>query len=259
MDLISLDASIPSEYKPMLEKIENSLPIAIKAFDNFGKTQSQFMDNFLTVAHYTPLRNAHQILAELNSRVSALKEAQYKLKKSQVKIKKLQRSLEIEKDELEKEDIELDLQNEIQSMEGSKIYVNAAIRAVCNYLSQYDSIMQTYGYKEMSEEEFEKEEEKYHIMRAFDQALCAARSRGGLIDEGNHIYLAQLGVNGGMAQKYITLFLEQEQKAVDSGGFIGPDFLKGFLDQMAQEFAGCSNKLSKLKGMNAKTEIALLK
>jgi hypothetical protein len=258
-DMLPINSSTLPEYKEMISKIKKDLPVAVKAFDNFGKTQSQFMDNILTVSHHTPLRNAQQILAELNSRVSALKEAQYKIKKSQLKIKKLQRSIEKEEDELEKLELELDLNYELSGIESSKIYVNGAIRAVSNYLSQYNSIMESHGYDVMSEEDFEKEEEKYHITKAFDQALCAARSRGGLIDEGNHIYLSQLGVNGGMAQKYISLFLEQEQKAIDSGGFIGPDFLKGFLNQMAQEFSGCSNKISELKGMKAKTQMALLK
>jgi hypothetical protein len=54
-------------------------------------------------------------------------------------------------------------------------------------------------------------------MTAFNQALSAARSRGGIIDEGNHIYMFQLGINGAVAQKEITALLEAEDSAFIQG------------------------------------------
>jgi hypothetical protein len=38
-----------------------------------------------------------------------------------------------------------------------------------------------------------------------------------LIDEGNHIYLFQLGINGALAQTEVTAFLQAEQEALNSG------------------------------------------
>jgi hypothetical protein len=52
-------------------------------------------------------------------------------------------------------------------------------------------------------------------MTAFNQALTRARSRGGLIDEGNHIYLFQLGINGAVAQAEVTAFLSEEQELLN--------------------------------------------
>ena len=53
-------------------------------------------------------------------------------------------------------------------------------------------------------------------MTAFNQALTAARARGGLIDEGNHIYLFQLGINGALAQAEVTSLLAAEQEALNN-------------------------------------------
>ena len=48
------------------------------------------MDNFFTVSHPTPLRNARQILAEINRICDALKEAQYNLLENYVGLDKKQ-------------------------------------------------------------------------------------------------------------------------------------------------------------------------
>jgi hypothetical protein len=91
-----------------------------------------------------------------------------------------------------------------------------AVRRLANALDQYQSILTALGKDHLTELDYEKDQVRYHIMTAFNQALTAARSRGGLIDEGNHIYLFQLGINGAMAQREISAFLEAEQEAINN-------------------------------------------
>jgi hypothetical protein len=78
-DLVVKDFSQLIEYAPehkeMIENITRNHPEITRATSLFGKTQSQFMDNTMTVSHMTPLRNARQILAEMERTRNALKEA----------------------------------------------------------------------------------------------------------------------------------------------------------------------------------------
>ena len=234
------------------------IPVIEKESKSFGKTQSQFMDNFLTISHPTPLRNAAQILAQSNNLVMALKEAQLKESENLLKIEKLQKKLEKEVDETERKLISVKIHRIEHGLHTSKLYIEGAIRALTNYAQQYENIMSSSGYSEMSEEDYEKEEVNYHIMKAFSQALCAARSRGGLIDEGNHIYFYQLGINGGLAQLYVTKFLEYEAQQMQNGNFVGPDFTHSFLLEMASVFKNCPEEISKIKGLEFSTKRAIL-
>lgn len=245
-------------YVEMVNTIQQTLPMIKEATTSFGKTQSQFMDNFLTVSHPTPLRNARQILAQVNKSVEGLKEAQYNLNKKRLNIQRLERSLETETDDITRQELELEIAYESNKMETSMLYVEGAIRSITNYTEQYKEIMKNAGYNEMSEVDFEKEEEKYHIMKAFEQAICAARARGGAIDEGNHIYFSQIGVNGQMAQNFITKYFEQERAALEKGATLTGTFQRAFLEDVANYFKGCSTHVAQIKGMSLSTEKALI-
>jgi len=264
-DLIKLENSQvdlfkrAKEYTAMTTVIQENLPMIYEASGNFGKTQSQFMDNFLTVSHPTPLRNARQTLAEMNKSIDALREAQYNMSKKKLLIQRLERDLTTETDEIKQAEIELEINFETSRLSSSMLYVEGAIRSVTNYTEQYKQILKAAGYDEMTEIDFEKEEEKYHIMKAFDQSLCAARARGGLIDEGNHIYFSQIGVNGQMAQNFVNRFFEQERLALEKGAVLSADFQRAFLLDMAIFFQGCSTHVAVAKGMLPVNTSALLK
>lgn len=247
------------EYTAMVTTIQQNLPMLQEATSHFGKSQSQFMDNFLTVSHPTPLRNARQILAEVNKSIEALKEAQYNMNKKKLHIQRLERGLTIETDDIRQQEIELEINFETSKLASTMLYVEGAIRAVTNYTEQYKQILKSAGYDEMSEVDFEKEEEAYHIMKAFEQAICASRARNGLIDEGNHIYFSQIGVNGQMAQDFINKFFQQERIAVEKGSVLTANFQRDFLKNMANFFKGCSSHVAEATGILPLTSSALLK
>lgn len=248
------------EHKEMISIINNNLPEIHRATSLFCKTQSQFMDNMLTVSHPTPIRNIRQILAEVTKSREALRENFYKNKKKQVEVKILYRSLEDEDDELRKELIQAEIEEKLNQMETSKLYVSGAIRKLSNYIEQYNSILKGFGVESFNEIDFEKEEERYHIMKAFDQALTSARSKNGVIDEGNHIYLNQIGINGAVAQKEIYNHLAYEGKLLSEGKEPTHELILSFLNKMADKFKGCSQRYAVHKGMSGKiTEFAALK
>ena len=247
-------------YQEMLTRIEKSLPAIREGCSQFGKHQSQFMDNFLTVSHPTNLRNARQILAEMNKSIEALKEAQYKINKRKISIKRFEEKLSDQNiSEIDREEIELDKAFELSQIDSTMLAVKGAIRSITNYEQQLKNVLAKAGFDRVTEEAFEAEEERYHIMKAFDQAVCAARARNGLIDEGNHIYFSQIGVNGKMAEMYIHRFFKLELEDINKGEKPGHEFLMAFLEHMAEEFKGCSKRVAEIKGIAPITKEALLR
>src|SRR3972149_5531589 len=135
-------------------------------------------------------------MPEINK--EALRYNYFKLEKKKVKTKKLQRDIEIESDPLERELLQLKIDEFNSIIETSHGFIAGCIRQTKNYIDQYNSVRKENNIREdWDEADFEKEEEKYHIKKAFQQALIAARARPDYsIDEGNQIYMSQVGING---------------------------------------------------------------
>lgn len=246
------------EYKGMLEKVKAGVPEVHRATSLFGKQQSQFMDNMLTVSKPTPIRNLRQILAEMNKTRMALSEAYSKCKIKDIERRKLVRDAEAQSDELERELLLAQAEEKDIELGNTKNYIGGAIRKLANYQAQYDSICEHFGVKDFSEIDYEAEEERYHIMTSFEQALNAARSRQGVIDEGNLIYFTQIGINGAVAQKLMLNYLQHEQELMSKNEEPTYDLQLKFLNDMAAKFKGCSIKLAQHKGMTTVTQEAAL-
>ena len=86
-----------------------------------------------------------------------------------------------------------------------------------NLVNQHNKLLQKIGKTQITEEDYEKEETRYHIMTCMKQALNAARARNGMIDEGNLIYLFDLGINAAHAQAEVLSYLNLEQQILASG------------------------------------------
>jgi len=231
----------------LLKKVESEYPVVKKATEIFNKSQSQFMDNMLTISQLTPARSARQCLAEIKKIKLAIEESFFKVKKNQILIgeKKVfisENSWEIELNKIEVAEMIAQNENIIDN-------VNGAVRKMSAFMAQYKNILERAEKEEFSEEDFEKDEERYHIMKAFEQGLNAARSRGGTIDEGNLIYLFQIGVSGTAAQMEIKIFLDSEIEYMKKKGMPPHSTQVDFLVGMADKYAGCAQKFAEFKGV----------
>ena len=101
------------EHAPMVKTVAEHLPKIEHDTAFFCKQQSQFMDMMMTVHHPTPLRNARQILAEVNKCKLALQEVHFKNRKKELHIKKLERRLETETDDIERELTEVRIHGQV--------------------------------------------------------------------------------------------------------------------------------------------------
>ena len=211
-----IEIVLPKQYEPVLKKIETILPLANIDTENFNKSSSQFKTATLDVTDLTPINSAKHLLAVIQRTRQALEEANIKLRRKKLKLERKERKLmSVEDSQSDALLIDIDeLKINIANIEASG---RGAVRKLANALDQYEQILKALGKDHLTELDYEKDQARYHIMTAFNQSLTAARSRGGLIDEGNHIYLFQLGINGAVAQQEVTALLEAEQEALNNG------------------------------------------
>jgi len=205
------------EYNLMLKNIQDRLPAVAKDTSNFHKSHSQFMQVTLDVTAITPIRSIKHTLAEIDRTKAALQEAYINMRKKQVELKKKQRELESCTDELDRELLEIEILELNSHLEGTQNHVNGALRKMNFMVNQHKQLLEKIGKNEITEEDYEREESRYHIMTCMKQALNAARSRNGMIDEGNLIYLFDLGINAAQAQAEVFAYLNMENQLISNG------------------------------------------
>jgi hypothetical protein len=230
-----LELSLPEQYTPVLSTIDSILPLANIDTENFNKASSQFKVATLDVVDLTPINSARHLLAIVQQTRQALEEASISLRRKKLELKKKELQV-LTSDEAEEEELFIDIDELKTHINNIEAAGRGAVRKLANALDQYQHILNALGKDHLTELDYEKDQARYHIMTAFNQALTAARSRGGLIDEGNHIYLFQLGINGAVAQREITAFLEAEQEALNTGMAPTHEAIVTWLNLVADKF-----------------------
>ena len=253
---IQLPAAKP-EYKSMLTNIAEKAPAIAQASSNFYKSHSQMMSVTLDVTAITPIRSVKHTLAEIEKTKAALQEGYFRMKKNEVKLKKLERKLSKEADDLEREMLEVKI-NEMQAQAASsRGYVEGAVRKLNFFSNQYENLMAKIGKEELTEEDYEREEVKYHIMTCMKQALNAARSRGGNIDEGNLIYVFDLGINAAQAQAEVYAYLNWENQLIKEGKVPEHHHTVQWLEACAEKWAHCPSDFAESRGFAILDESSL--
>jgi len=236
------------EYKTMLQNIDEKMPVIQHASSNFYKSHSQFMGVTLDVTAITPIRSIKHTLAEIDKTKSALQEAQINMQKKAVKLKKKQRKLEKCTDDLDREMLEIEILELQTHSVNAQNSVQGAIRKMNFFVNQYESLLSHLGIDEVTEEMYEVEENRYHIMTAMKQALISARPRQGYIDEGNQIYVFDLGINGAQAQAEVFAYLHFENELIKEGKAPTHEHTMRWLEACADKFADDPKKFTERRG-----------
>ena len=250
---------VKKEYKQMLTNINATLPAIKQSSSNFYKSHSQFMGVMLDVTAITPIRSVKHTLAELDKTRMALEEAQLKMMKKDIELRQKEKQLADGdfKDELERELLETEILEVKVNMNNIQNSVSGAIRKMNFFTNQYKSILKKLGKDDITEEEYEKEESRYHVMTCMKQALNAARARGGVIDEGNLIYLFDMGINSAQAQAEIYAYLEMENKLMKEGKAPTHEMTMQWLEACADKFSGDAEKFAERRGFKLYDEESL--
>ena len=256
---ISNSPLVKKEYKQMLANIRNTLPAIKQTSSNFYKSHSQFMGVMLDVTAITPIRSVKHTLAEIDKTRMALEEAHLKMMKKDIELRQKQKELNKAeyKDELERELLETEILEIKVNMNNIQNSITGAIRKMSFFTNQYKSILKKIGKDDITEEEYEKEEARYHVMTCLKQALNAARARGGVIDEGNLIYLFDMGINSAQAQAEIYAYLKMENKLMDEGKAPTHEMTMQWLEACADKFENDSVKFAERRGFKLYDEESL--
>ena len=245
------------EYNVMLKNIQDRMPAVTRDTSNFHKSHSQFMSVTLDVTAITPIRSIKHTLAEIDRTKSALQEAYIGLRKKQVELKKKERELESCTDPLDRELLEIEILEVNSHLEGTQNHVNGALRKMNFMVNQHKQLLEAVGKNEITEEDYEKEEAKYHIMTCMKQALNAARSRSGMIDEGNLIYLFDLGINAAQAQAEVFAYLNMENQLISNGIAPTHEMTVRWLEACAEKWAKDPETFAARRGFSVLDESSL--
>ena len=256
---ISDSPLVKKEYKQMLVNINNSLPAIKRSSQNFYKSHSQFMGVMLDVTAITPIRSVKHTLAELDKTRMALEEAQLKMMKKEVELKQKEKQLQDGeyKDGFERDNLEIEILEIKVNMSNIQNSITGAIRKMNFFTNQYKSILKKLGKEDITEEEYEKEESNYHVMTCMKQGLNAARARGGVIDEGNLIYLFDMGINSAQAQAEIYSYLKMENDMMAQGKAPTHEMTMQWLEACAVKFSKDAEAFAERRGFKLYDEESL--
>jgi len=250
-------AAAKPEYRTMLANIQERLPAIARDTSNFYKSHSQFMQVALDVTAITPIRSIKHTLAEIDRTKSALQEAYISARKKQVELKRKEAELAAATEALDREMLEIEIL-EIQSqLDGTQNHVNGALRKMNFFANQHKQLLEKTGKNEITEEDYEREECRYHIMTCMKQALNAARSRSGVIDEGNMIYLFDLGINAAQAQAEVFAYLNLENQLISEGKAPTHEMTVQWLEACADKWADDPAKFAAYRGFSLLDEQSL--
>ena len=247
------------EYKAMLDNIHTTLPAIKQSSSNFYKSHSQFMGVMLDVTAITPIRSVKHTLAEIDKTRMALEEAHLKMRKKDIELREKEHKFKTDLDmtEFEKELLETEILEIQVNMNNIQNSISGAIRKMNFFTNQYKSILKKLGKEDITEEEYEKEEANYHVMTCMKQALNAARARGGVIDEGNLIYLFDMGINSAQAQAEIYAYLKMENDMMEKGKAPTHEMTMQWLEACAAKFSSDANKFAERRGFKLYDEESL--
>ena len=247
-DIQNALVEVKPEYKTMLKNIDEKMPVIQEASSNFHKSHSQFMGVTLDVTAITPVRSIKHTLAEVDKTKSALQEAHIRMQKKAVELKMKQRELLECQDDLEREMLEIEILELQTHSVNAQDTVQGAIRKMNFFVNQYQSLLKHLGVDEITEEMYEREENRYHIMTAMKQALSSARPRGGIIDEGNMIYIFDLGISGAQAQAEVFAYLNTENELMKNGKAPTHEMTMRWLEACADKWEKDPQKFAERRG-----------
>ena len=243
---------LDKKYKKMLDHVNNNSKSIQKSSDNFYKSDSQYKMVTLNMQSLTPIRSLYHILADIEKTKKAIENAIISIKENEITIKKNDRILNNKSDDLTEEDLdEINLKNlKIKlGITDNNNYIQGAIRKLSFLTTQHQLLIKKFG-REITEEDYEIDERKHHVMTAFKQALIAARSRGGTVDEGNMIYFFDLGINGSVAQKEINYILNKELEIINNNKEPSHEIIIEWLEQCANKYEKNAINFARQRGFD---------
>lgn len=253
---VAISTPLPAVYEQMLASITEHLPAIAQSSQAFYKSDSQTKIVSLDINDLTDVGVAKHILARIERKRAALRESEIGLRRKRIDLAEAEQRL-ANADGFEAQRLEVDIVELSSQIDDTTNYQAGAVREVRHLVAQYEAICQRLGVDVITEDMYEADQARYHVIRAFSQALAAARARQGLVDEGNFIYFQDLGINGAAAQREIVAYLEAEQHLLNEGTVPTFEMQHSWLMAVGDKFAGEVARYVEYRGLKALTPEAL--
>lgn len=253
---ISLTTPLPEVYSQMIDGIAAHLPAIAESSQAFYKSDSQVKIVTLDINDLTDVGAAKHILARIERKRAALRESEIGLRRKRIALAEAQQNLTTAEG-FDAQRIQIDIIELSSQIDDTTNYQAGAVREVRHLVEQYQAICERLGVEVITEEMYEDDQPRYHVIRAFSQALAAARARQGLIDEGNFIYFQDLGINGAAAQRELVAYLEAEQQLLNEGKVPTFEMQHAWLMAVGDKFAGEVTRYAEHRGLKPLTPEAL--
>lgn len=250
--------AVSGPYVTMLEHISNKLPSTVFDSENFNKSSSQFKSATLDVTDLSPINAAKHLLAVITRTRQALEDSQIALRRKRLEHVKSCEELATCNDRFRREELQILIDEIETNIANGEASARGAIRKLHFNINQYQAILEHLGVEHITEEMYEEDQARYHVMTAFNQALTAARARGGYIDEGNHIYFFQLGINGAVAQMEVDWLLNAEAALLEEGKLPTHKMVTNWLELCADKYSSQSVEYAARRGLTTLDKSSLL-
>ena len=230
-----------------LQEISSWMPEVNRAVSSFSKQNSQTTTAMmsLNMIDNGPYRTIRQIMAQVEKKRSALREAFFRRKEAELRIEELEEMMKSESNDIKYKKIELQRAKKMSGLTDSITYIEAALKEIGNLKNRYYEILKNKNIPEKwTEEDFEKAEIEHHIKSIFRNAI---KDRlGASCNMGTMEYMEQFGINPIVGYSYVDMYLHN----LKNKPYVSIDDQYEFLDQMYEKFKDEYKKTMKRIGID---------
>lgn len=229
------------------KSLQENYDIALRSIDEVELSQgnmhdrshSQFAWKHFVLDQWTNGRNLRQIFAELDKKKRALIDNKFSLLKRLAEANIKEDEIKSEKNEYRRKLLRIEVDEIREQTKAAIRPIQGALKDVITLFDVFKQIKE-----EMSEEDFEKQEDKYWLMRIIAQSTRDVRERG-KIHTGNQEALEQIGLNPLAIELDIIKYIKSELIDLDPS----MNKFNGFLSDCAEKYKDIINTSLKVKGI----------
>ena len=223
--------NLPTITPKKLAKISERMVEIDRANNTAGKRNTQTTTQLMTLTMLTdsPYRRLRQILAQIESKRSAVEASYWKRRKTEL----LMQTWAEKGDAMSM----LKLEQIQHGWERGKMYIDGSLREIGALQDAYEEIKKNNNIPdEWDEEDAEIDEIRHHIRQAFRQSHRDMILNGS-ISQGNAEYLEQYGIHLQTARNFIAAYIAGVEKMINEDGKMpNIDHLYEFLDNCVEVF-----------------------
>lgn len=221
-----------------IAKVNENLPHLVEKTRYFDRSNSQTTLTLMSLTMLngqSPFRVARQILAEVESRKTALSE-------TQVSYAELIRDIEDLEDKTDAVS-SAKYKNKVITKSDLEGKINGAVKDIATLANAYQALVEKHSMENWTEKDFENAEKKHHTRRAFEllyrNLIEVGRAKTSTIE-----YLTQFGIHVQVALKEVQGYIAFVEKQIETGIYPDASSLEDFLDEMGDKYKHCSDVAS---------------